>query len=267
MPTQSFERLQVKTPEHRFLHVLETDFQQPPRVAQALLEEAQACLLGTAQSLRPGQMRVILARRDAGHGRALRETATTEVVWTVDAGREDRQVGRDHGRIALRRVRIQRLLTEAVEQGAVATQEDLVQALHVSLRTIKRDCAHLQAQGIYLPTRGHLHGIGRGQTHKAHIVGRWLRGETYDQIALHTHHCLTSIRRYIQTFVHVVYLHRQSFTPDQIARLLEISPPLVAEYLAVNRQYAVPEYQERLDDQIQRLCQGSATPAPEKGGP
>jgi hypothetical protein len=115
MPTQSFERLQVKTPEHRFLHVLETDFQQPPRVAQALLEEAQACLLGTAQSLRPGQMRVILARRDAGHGRALRETATTEVVWTVDAGREDRQVGRDHGRIALRRVRIQRLLTEAVE--------------------------------------------------------------------------------------------------------------------------------------------------------
>ena len=76
-----------------------------------------------------------------------------------------------HGSPTLRRVRIQRLLDEALAQGAVATQEDLAQALHVSLRTIKRDCA-AQAQEVYLPTRGNLHGIGRGQTHKAQI-GRW----------------------------------------------------------------------------------------------
>ena len=266
MDKQQLERLQAKTPEQRFLRVLEDEFHQPPRVAQALLEEAQACLLGQAQSLRPGQVRVILTRRYAGPGQALRETATTEVVWTIDAGLEDRQVLQRHGRLALRRVRIPRLLDEALAQHAVATQEDLAQALQVSVRTIKRDCAHLRAQGTYLPTRGHLHGIGRGQTHKAQIVGRWLQGETYDQIALHTHHSPTSIRRYIQAFVRVVHLHRQGFAESQIALLLEISRPLAREYLAVYRQHDAPEQRERLEAQLRRLNKGAATQRPQKGG-
>jgi len=98
MGQQTIERLQIKTPEQRFLSVLENDFHKPPRVAQVSLEEAQACLLGTAQHVRPGQMRVILARRDAGHGCGLTETPMTEVSWTVDAGLEDREVvQRDRG--------------------------------------------------------------------------------------------------------------------------------------------------------------------------
>ena len=267
MNEQEIERLQAKTPEKRFLQVLEQDFHQPPCVAQSLLEEAQACLLGQAQSLRPGQVRVILARREVGHGRSLRETATTEVIWTVDAGLEDRQVLQGHGRIALRRVRIQRLLDEALAQGAAATQEDLAHVLHVSVRTIKRDCADLQSQGIYVPTRGNLHGIGRGQTHKAQIGGRWLKGETYDQIALHTHHSLTSIQRYIQIFVRVIHLHRQGFSESQIAMLLEISQPLVQEYLTIYRQNNAPECRERLDTQLQRLSKGAASQHPKRGGP
>jgi DNA-binding CsgD family transcriptional regulator len=259
------ERLEAKTPEQRFLRVLKQDFHQPPRVAQAVLEEAQTCLTGREQRMRPGQVRVILAQRSAGHGRAMDETETTEVVWTVDAGLEDGQVQRRHGRVALRRVRIQRLLEEALAQGAVATQEDLARVLQVTVRTIKRDCAHLKGQGIYLPTRGKLHGIGRGQTHKAQIVGRWLRGETYDQIALHMHHSLSSIRRYVQTFVRVVHLSHQSFSQEQIALLLQISQPLVKEYLAVYRQHDAPAYRERLADQLQRLSRDRAAQRPQKG--
>lgn len=265
MNKEQIERLEAKTPEQRFLRVLKQEFHQAPRVAEAVLEEAQSCLLGQAQVMRPGQVRVILARRRAGHGRALDETETTEVVWTVDAGREDRQVLRRHGRLALRRVRIQRLLDEALAQGGAATQEDLARALQVTVRSIKRDCADLKAQGIYLPTRGNLHGIGRGQTHKAQIVGRWLRGETYDQIALHMHHSLSSIRRYVQTFVRVVHLYHQGFTQDQIALLLQISRPLVKEYLAVYRQHAAPEYQERLAAQLQRLGQAGTAQRSKKG--
>jgi len=260
------ERLQAKTPEQRFLRVLEEEFYQPPRIAQALLEEAQGCLLGPSPSLRPGQMRVVLVRQDARHGQALRATATTEAIWTIDAGIEDRQVLHKDGSAELRRVRIQRLLDEALAQRAAATQEDLACALHVSVRTIKRDCAVLEARGIYLPTRGNLQGIGRGQTHKAQIVGRWLRGETYDQIALHTHHCPTSIQRYVQAFVRVVHLHRQGFPDSQIALLVEMSPFLVQEYLTVYRQNDTPECRERLDEQIQRLHQRKAEGAPKKGG-
>jgi biotin operon repressor len=262
MNNQAMERLQAKTPEKRFLQVLEQDFHYAPKVAQAVLEEAQACLLGDSGPLRPGQIRVILTKHDVQHGRALRDTSMTEVIWTVDAGLEDHQVLQGHGRQALRRVRIQRLLDEALAQGAVATQEDLAQALHISLRTIKRDCAVLKDQGVYLPTRGNLHGIGRGQTHKAQIVGLWLRGATYDQIAQQTRHSVSAIQRYVQTFVRVVGLHQQGFPDSQVALLLNVSLALVREYLAVYQQNATPECRERLAAQMERLGRAGA---PKKG--
>jgi CRP-like cAMP-binding protein len=253
------ERIEAKSPEQRFMRMLEQEFEFAPRVAQVILEEAQTSLQGTCgDSVRPGQTRVLLVRREAGHGRALREIETVEVTWTIDAGAEDEQIRQRHGQQALRQVRIQRLLLEALEQGAVATQEDLARVLNVSLRTIKRDCAALQAKGVYLPTRGNLHGIGRGQTHKAQIIGRWLRGETYDQIALHTHHRPVSIQRYIQTFVRLVKLHRQGFSENEIGLLLQLSPALVREYLAVYRQHDTPDCQERLQDQLRRLDASSA---------
>jgi hypothetical protein len=235
------------------LQVLEQDFQYAPKVAQAILEEAQTCLLGTAERLRPGQVRVILTRYDAAHGRALRDTETTEITWTVDAGLEDHQVLSQYGRVALRQVRIQRLLDEALAQDAAACQEDLAHALHVSLRTIKRDCATLEGQGIYLPTRGKVHGIGRGQTHKARIVGLWLRGATYDQIARQTRHSLSAIQRYLQTFVRVVELHRQGFVGSQVALLVNVGVALVREYLAVYEQHDTPDCRERLTAHIERL--------------
>ena len=264
MNKQTNERLQAKTPERRFLQVLEQEFQYAPRVAQAVLQEAQACLLGTSEHLRPGQVRVVLTKYDAGHGRALRDTETTEITWTVDAGLEDRQVLGQYGHAAMRWVRIQRLLDEALAQGAVATQEDLTQALHVSLRTIKRDCADLKAQGIYLPTRGKLQGIGRGQTHKAQIVALWLQGATYDQIARQTRHSLSAIQRYIQTFVRVVELHRQGFPDSQVALLVDIGLALVREYLAVYERNDAPECRERLTAQIERLGRSGS---PKKGAP
>jgi len=257
MDNQTIERLQAKTPEQRYLNVLEQDFNQPPRVAQILLEEAQMCLLGPGIALRPGQTRVILADLKAGHGQPLGQTATTEVTWTTDAGQEDRQVLQQYGSVELRRTRIQRLLDEALAQGAAATQEDLARALHVSVRTIKRDCKKLEAQGICLPTRGRLKGIGRGQTHKAQIVGRWLRGETYDQIMLYTRHSLSSVKRYVQSFVRVADLHRQGFSEGEIALLLELSAYLVGEYLAVYNGRDSIEYQERLTEQIERLSKAS----------
>jgi DNA-binding transcriptional MocR family regulator len=154
------------------------------------------------------------------------------------------------------------LKSRSLEQGAVASQEDVARALNVSLRTIKRDFAELERRGFYLPNRGNLHGIGRGQTHKAQIVGWWLRGATYDQIAQQTHPCLNSIQRYIQTFVRVIDLTQQDFSPLQIAQLLQMGPALVQESLAGYQTQAQPECRRRLQEQMDRLKQ--ATP-PKKG--
>ena len=74
--------------------------------------------------------------------------------------RKTGEIASNYGRVALRQARLQRLLSEAIEQGAMASQEDIAQALKVSVRTVKRDCQELQARGVYLPTRGHLKGLG-----------------------------------------------------------------------------------------------------------
>jgi biotin operon repressor len=152
----ALERQNIKTSEQRFKQMLQQDFHLAPKIAQAILEEAQVHLLEPAQQPQPGQQWVIVAKRDAGHGRAFQETKLLQIRWTVDAGLEDRQVQQQYGSKALRQVRLQRLLLEALEQDGVASQEDLAQALQVSVRTIKRDFEDLQQQGVYLPSRGNL---------------------------------------------------------------------------------------------------------------
>jgi len=264
MKNDQIQRLQAKSREQRFLNTMQQEFNFAPKIAQAVLADAQDCLLGRPGHLQPGQMRVVLLQRDAAHGRSLQQAPTTEVTWTINTGEKDGQIEKEQGREALRHVRIQRLLSEALEQGAVATQEDVAVALQVSVRTIKRDCAQMQKQGISLPTRGNLKGIGRGQTHKAQIVGSWLQGETYDQIKLHTRHSLTCIQRYIQTFARVIQLHRQRLSLGEISLALQISQALVKEYLAVYQQNDTPFCRQRLQQQLERLSWTQTEP--KKGG-
>ncbi len=260
MDKDRIQRLQAKSREQRFLNIMEQEFNFAPKIAQALLADAQDCLFGQPVHLQPGQMRVILLEQGAAHGRSLRQTPTKEITWTINAGQDDLQIESQQGQKALRLHRIQRLLNEAVEQGAAATQEDLALVLHVSVRTIKRDCAELQQKGISLPTRGNLQSIGRGQTHKAQIVGRWLRGETYDQIALRTHHSLTCVKRYIQTFARVVQFHGKMFSLGEISLALQVSEALVKEYLAVYRQNDTPFCRQRLTEQLERLSRTQTEP-------
>jgi uncharacterized protein DUF1670 len=258
--TGSERRAFAKTKASQLQHKLETEFDLAPRMAQAVVAEAEACLSDECASQVSGQRWVLLASREAGHGQALSETATKRVCWTVDAGADDAVTLAAQGRIGVRRVRIQRLLDEAVEQGALATQEDLAQVLAVEVRTIKRDCQALQAAGVWLPLRGNVRSIGRGQSHKRQIVGRWLRGETYDQLMRSTHHHVSCIARYVQTFVRVVALHQEGLPAPQIAHLTQCGERLVQEYLQLYQQPTEPVCQERLAEHLQRL-QSGRTPA------
>ena len=122
------------------------------------------------------------------------------------------------------------------------------------MRTLKRDAAWLRRDGVLLPTRGNLQGIGRGQTHKAVIVSRWLQGQTYDQLARTCRHAPTSIRRYVETFIRVVWFQRHGYSREQMALLLGIGTALVDEYLTVYRQHDLPQYAERLQICLERVC-------------
>ncbi|MBV7334014.1 DUF1670 domain-containing protein [Chloroflexi bacterium TSY] len=137
------QRAAAKTRRAQLLYTLQSEFDLAPRVAQAVLEEAEECLSSEPKQ-EAGKRQVLLASREASHGQSLSETATKQISWTLDAGESDTEILSQ----GLRRVRIQRLLDEAVAQGGLATQEDLAQALEVSVRTIKRDCEALQAVGF-----------------------------------------------------------------------------------------------------------------------
>src|SRR3972149_10181532 len=125
MNEHEIERVQAKTPQQRFLGVLERDFHYAPKIAEAILLEAQSCWEGRTEMLRPGQMRVVLVRQGAGHGHPLSDTPTVEITWSVDAGVEDRQVLAQHGRQALRQGGLPRLLGEAGGPGGGGTQGGL----------------------------------------------------------------------------------------------------------------------------------------------
>jgi tetratricopeptide (TPR) repeat protein len=105
------------------------------------------------RSTGPPPLLIHLARTNAPLGRALTTSEQVEVRWTVDAGEADALILQQQGQTALRRHRLQRLLNEAVDQGAVPTDADLAHALGVSRRTILRDMAHFSRLGLSFSTR------------------------------------------------------------------------------------------------------------------
>ena len=116
--------------------------------------EIERLSIGAAKPVEiPGSQVVLLARRDAPLGKALTDAEKVAVRWTVDAGEADAAILRQHGKTALRRQRIRRLLSDAYQQGASPTDADLARALNVTRRTILRDMVVLQTSGEALPTR------------------------------------------------------------------------------------------------------------------
>lgn len=253
------DRLAVKTLDQRFRYELETGFELAPRISQGILDMAKEIFsldtvsLDRSRVIRPGQIRQVIAAAKAPHGSPLHQTDMVEVTWTLDAGEEDLEILKQHGRVALRQVRLLRLIDEALDQDGVATQEDLARTLGVGVRTIRADIATLKMKGYHIITRGQLHGAGRGQTHKVLIVELYLKRQTYSEIMRQTRHSAQAIKRYLQTFGRVVMLTRKELNVNEIAHAVGISERLTQEYLALYQRYNIPTYQTRLAEMVQML--------------
>jgi len=153
---------------------------------------------------------------------------------------EDRKVLKEKGLITLRRRRIIRMSHEALDQGALLTQEDLAELLTTSVRTVRYDIAHLREKGVNIPTRGYYRDIGRGPSHKAVIVGLWLKGYEYSEIELRTHHSPASIQNYVENFKKVVFL-KDKMAIEDIRQVTGLSERLIKEYTELFKQYTESE--------------------------
>jgi hypothetical protein len=263
-----WDRLAQKGLEGQFLWELEHGYELSPRESQGILETVKL-LFNEEASFTAGKLSIWVVRREEPAGKPVSELEKIQVLVSLDAGEEDLEVCRHFGQAALRRVRLLRITEEIVEQGGVATEEDLSRLFQVSGRTIRRDSARLRRQGHVVWTRGYYQDIGRGTSHKALIVGRYLKGQTYSEICRQTRHSVKAVRRYLQSFARVAVLLEQKVTDSvsELAFYVGVSERLAGEYIALyNEHVSKASSRARIKELVERVQGGLWMDAPEKGG-
>lgn len=230
------KRQQHKTSEGEFLYELKTYYELSPKMSESILESAKNCLVRD-NVLKEGEIETSVISIEERSGKFIENMRKIRVRLTIDNGLEDIEILRTSGRVWLRRVRIQRISNEAIEQDGILSQEDLSKYLVCSVRTIKRDISYIKQMGIEVITRGALHNIGRGQTHKVKILGLYLEGKTFSEIKIRTHHSVGAIKRYIQDFQKVIMsIHHGIKESDQISNVTGLSKTLVDQYVGLINQ-------------------------------
>ena len=230
MEQEAVERLEAKSPEEAIIEQIAQDFNLAPFMAKTQFEQMRRYFeryLGLERDV--GEMTFLAVSAEAPPGRPVPQCQQVPVNLTLDSP-DDLQALR-HGVAALRRSKIQRLTREAQGQGALLTQEDLARLLCASRSTIKRDIAYLRSEGVDVPTRGQMKDIGRGVSHKTHIVGDWLAGYTFSEIRKRRWHALGSIERYCMDFQRVARLHSHGLSQGEIRVSTGLSERLIEEYL------------------------------------
>jgi len=231
-----FDRQQIKSSDGEFLYELENSYELSPKLSSLILQTAKECLL-REKSLGEGQIEVTVIAIEERAGKLIEKLGKKRVRLTIDNGIEDLEVQKEFGRIGLRRVKLQRISQEAIEQEGVLSQEDLSKYLGCTVRTIQRDIRAIKREGTAVLTRGYLHNIGRGQTHKVKIIGMLLDGKTYSEIKLSTKHSIGAIKRYIETFTKVVMSQRRGIVKRrEISAVTGLSEALVKQYMELLKE-------------------------------
>jgi biotin operon repressor len=194
----------------------------------------------------------------AKNGKPLSEQDLIEVELTLDNGVEDLNVLKESGPKALRQVKEMRITDETWDQGGSLTQEDIARLLQVSSRTIRQDIRELNADGIFIHTRGMDHDIGRSLSHKSRIIELYLGGETYDSIMRKSRHSAFSVKRYVMSFGRLLLLLDHGLDDvKEISRLLGQSERLTIEYLEIFERHKTgdkwPKVYVELLDQLKAL--------------
>jgi len=124
-----------------------------------------------------------------------------------------------------------RLFYEAYEQGGLLTEADVSVLLGKSRHVVS--CYVLEYQekhNIILPTRGNIHDIGPGITHKSIIMKKKLEKKSTSEIAKETNHSPESVDRYIRDYGRIKVLLGKNMSMDEISYATGISKGLVEEY-------------------------------------
>ena len=229
----TLSRAELKSYEGEFLYELIHSYELSPKLSEQILISAKTSLLRT-KGLREGQIVAVVVGIDEKSGKPVEKMKKKKVVLTLDNGLADMSNLKQFGRAGLRQIIIQRITDEAIEQEGVLSQEDLSYYLKCSQRTIKRDIQTIRKRGIIITTRGVLHNVGRGQTHKAAIIKLYLEDYTYSEIRRKTKHSIGAIKRYLESFCKVLMAkHFQINDLFELSSITGLSKYLIKQYLQI----------------------------------
>jgi hypothetical protein len=236
---QKWDRLAQKQLDQQFMNEIIHGLQCSPFEAKAVLDavyKVYGPYFETSSHLKPGQILFQVICLDEGPTARLANSKQVTVTLTLDAGEEDLQIRKAQGVVALRQHRIERVCTEAFQQGGLLTIEDLAYRLfNCGQRTLCRDLQQLRAKGTILPLRSTIKDMGRCISHRAMIVQQWLQGKEYSEICRNTYHSVGAVKNYIQKFKRVIALAEEGFDIHTIGFLVKLSPALVEQYYQLYR--------------------------------
>jgi hypothetical protein len=234
---QKWNRLSQKQLNQQFINELIQGMQCSPFEAKAIMEtvyKTYGPYFETSGNLKPGQILFQAISIEEGPSVRLAESKQVTVTLTFDAGQEDLDTRKKHGVIGLRQKRLQRICTEAFQQGALLTIEDVANRLfNCGERTLCRDIKQLRDKNIILPLRSTIKDMGRSISHRTLIVEHWLKGKEYTEIARDTHHSIPAVQNYITKFKRVVVLYEEGFDINTISFLSKLSANLVEQYYQI----------------------------------
>ena len=252
-----WERLRQKHQDVQFINRLQAGMNCSPFEAKAILNcvyDVYQPYFDNTASMKPGQILFDVVSIENSAKEKLSDCQMQTVVLTLDAGEDDLQVRERKGVIGLRRHRLQRIATEAFQQGGLLTVEDIAnRLLNCGERTITRDIKALKEKGICLPLRSTIKDMGRSITHREMIVRYWLLGMEFSQIAHKTNHSIEAIANYVEKFKRVICLAKDNHEIATIAFLVKISLSLAQEYYELYQTLEiVPNREKELNELIKK---------------
>jgi hypothetical protein len=248
------ERLRWKEPLHSIQVELKNEFGLSPVSSRALVRRIEEFLdiFVCEETRQPGQIIYSAVAIGERAGKPLRYCLTIPVQLTLWHP-SDKDELHESGSPALRRARLARLCSEAYQQGAVLSHEDLSLLLGVELSTIRRMVQGLTEQGERPPTRGSVEDIGPTISHKEQVLRLYFRGLLPAQIATRTGHSLGSVERYLSDFARVVHLDSQKVSLESIVRITGMSPALVRRYQELLSALSEPGHRPVMERLLRRF--------------
>ena len=249
-----WERLRQKQQDVQFMNNLQAGMNCSTFEAKAILNsvyEVYQPFFDNSASMKPGQILFEVVSIENSAKEKLSDCQMKTVILTLDAGESDLSVREQRGVIGLRRYRLQRIATEAFQQGGVLTVEDIAnRLLNCGERTVVRDIKAMKEQGICLPLRSTIKDMGRSISHREMIVKYWLQGMEFYSISQKTNHSIEAVANYVEKFKRVICLAKDNHEISTIAFLVKISVSLAQQYYDLYQTLDIVTHREKELDEL-----------------